>query len=89
MAKIKLQLAQAEADQEIKQGSLKLERAKLELGIQGRQGVPINVFDVSKHVKHVPPFSECDVETYLHPFEKMQKTCLGQRSIDLIFYKVC
>ena len=65
LAKIQLQLAQVEAGNE----SVRLERTKLEVA-HTQQGAP-NVFDVSKHIKLVPPFSEQDVDTYFRSFEKI------------------
>lgn len=65
LTKIQLQLAQVEADKE----TTRLQRTKLEVA-QTQQSVPA-VFDISKHVKLVPPFSEQDVDTYFRSFEKI------------------
>ena len=57
LAKIKLQIAKIEPDKEIKLESVKLERIKLEHSERIRHGVPnTDSFDVSRHVKLVPPF---------------------------------
>ena len=72
MAKIKLQFAKVEADKEIKLESVKLERIKLEHSERIRQGVSNTYsFDVSRHVKLVPPFNEHNVDTYFRSFEKL------------------
>ena len=72
LAKIKLQIAKIEADKEIKLESVKLERIKLEHSERIRQGVSnTDSFDVSRHVKLVPPFNERNVDTYFCSFEKL------------------
>ena len=54
---------------------------------QPKQKIEYN-FDVTKHIRLVPPFQEKEVDKYFLYFEKVAENLIGQKSTGPYFCKV-
>ena len=80
---------------EIEKEKLQFELKMKELELQGKskaKSLPLDTsksFDVTKHIRLVPPFQEKEVDKYFYILRRWQKTWNGKGALDLTFAERC